>query len=364
MTSVRQAIEQREQAPKTPSLSSVVNQAVERQGPSLKALLPRGQEAVRFQNLVLTAVKSAPELMQCFATKQGEVSILLAVRQAAAIGLEPNTPLQEAWLLPRRSGQVMEAQLMIGYKGLLKLARRSGLVRSVRAEVVHQADDFHYALGLRPDIHHVPANGDRGDLTHAYAVIDYKDGALDFRVMDKAEIERHRAKSDSWRNERARPYSPWTVWPEAMWRKTVLRAVLGMAPLTADEAGAIEHDERVLTLDDGDVVEVKEDDTPQLPAAEPDHPDEPVEVEVLDDERPAHANQGDPSRIDRDTGELLPTHPWAGWGRDDWARWGRETGVKASDLKPMQSWEDVANAPYAQQVAVYALGVPDGEPFE
>lgn len=284
--SVKNAVEQREQAPKGPSLASVVNQAVERQGPSLKALLPRGQEAVRFQNLVLTAVKSAPDLMQCFATKQGEVSILLAVRQAAAIGLEPNTPLQEAWLLPRRNGQVMEAQLMIGYKGLLKLARRSGLVRSVRAEVVHDADDFHYSLGLHPDIHHVPATGDRGGLSHAYAVIDYKDGAFDFRVMDKTEVERHRAKSDSWRNERARPYSPWTVWPEAMWRKTVLRAVLGMAPLTADEHGAIERDERVLTIEDGEVVEV--DEAPEPVALSP--------VPAVSDED---------AWVDPDTGEVV-----------------------------------------------------------
>ena len=274
--SVAKAVEKREQAPKAPSLASVVNQAVERQGPSLKALLPRGQEAVRFQNLVLTAVKSTPELMECFGTRQGEVSILLAVRQAAAIGLEPNTPLQEAWLLPRKNQGVMEAQLMIGYKGLLKLARRSGLVRSVRAEVVHEMDDFHYQLGLNPDIHHVPATGNRGELSHVYAVLDYKDGAQDFRVLDKAEVERHRAKSDSWRNERARPYSPWTVWPEAMWRKTALRAVLAMAPLTADDASAIERDERVLVLDDGAVTEAPTADpfadvdpeTGELPAAE------------------------------------------------------------------------------------------------
>lgn len=272
--SVRDAVAVREQAPAKPSLASVVNQAVERQSASLRALLPRGQEAVRFQNLVLTAVKSAPDLMQCFATKQGEVSILLAVRQAAAIGLEPNTPLQEAWLLPRRKGQVMEAQLMIGYKGLLKLARRSGLVRSVRSEVVHELDDFHYQLGLRPDIHHVPGTGDRGPLSHAYAVLDYKDSAQDFRVMDRAEIERHRAKSDSWANERARPYSPWTVWPEAMWRKTALRAVLGLAPLSADDFRAIEGDERVLTIEDGEVVDSSDDyDTPELEAGPTVDPD-------------------------------------------------------------------------------------------
>lgn len=267
MSNVREAVETRETAPKGPTKASVVNQAIERQGSSLKALLPRGQEAARFQNLVLTAVKSTPELMQCFATSEGQVSILLAVRQAAVIGLEPNTPLQEAWLLPRKNQGVMEAQLMIGYKGLLKLARRSGLIRSVRAEVVHEQDDFRYQLGLHPDIHHVPAAGERGELTHAYAVIDYKDDARDFRVLDRAEVERHRAKSDSWRNERARPYSPWAVWPEAMWRKTALRAVLSMAPLTADAAEALERDERVLAFDDGDVVEVGEAD--EAPQADP-----------------------------------------------------------------------------------------------
>lgn len=273
---VQQAVEQREN-PAKPSVSDVVNRAIAAQMPRIQPVLPRGFDAERFGNVVLTAVKGKPDLLECFATEQGKVSLLLAVMQAATIGLEPDTPLQEAWLLPRRNQGTMEAQLSIGYRGLLKLVRRSGQVREVYAHVVRANDDFDYQLGLNRDLHHVPAVGDRGDLTHAYAVIRYTDGGIDFVVLDRHDVEQRRASSDSWRNERARPYSPWTVWPEAMWAKSALRALLRYAPLSGDVMHALNSDERVLTITDTGGFAPRDDDTPHPAELDP-APPEPAEA--------------------------------------------------------------------------------------
>lgn len=268
--SVRNAVAQREQQPAVPATADVVNKAIERQLPRFQAVIPKGFDPARFSNLVLTAVKAKPELLECFATEKGKVSLLLAAMQAATIGLEPDTPLQEAWLLPRRIKGTMEAQLSIGYRGLLKLARRSGLVKTVFADVVREGDTFRYARGLEQDVfEHVPAPSERrGELTHAYAIIRYKDGSADFEVLDKAQVHKHRAQSDSWKGT-GREYSPWTKWEDEMWAKTALRSLLKTAPLTAETASAVEADERSLALSGDHILTIDEsDDATGEPLAE------------------------------------------------------------------------------------------------
>lgn len=254
-----------------PSLAKIVNDALTdpRQVARFQAVLPRGFDITRFSNLVLTAVKTKPQLVQCFATEGGKVSLLLSVMQAAALGLEPDTPLQEAWLLPRKVKGQQECQLSIGYVGIIKLARRSGEIRTIYAECVHQADEFTWRLGTDPQIHHIPASGDRGPLTHAYAVVRYKDDGFNFVVLDEAAVNARRASSDSWRSETSRPYSPWTTNTEAMWRKSAVRALRPYLPLTAEAAQVLDRDEQVLTFaDDGsiiaDTIDAEVVDTPEL----------------------------------------------------------------------------------------------------
>ena len=242
---------------KAPSLATVASQRIDSIAPRFQAVLPRGWDMDRFKNLVLTCVKRQPKLVQCFATPQGEASLIVAALQCAAIGLAPNTVLKEASLVPRKNKGVDECQLMIEYRGLIKLARRSGEISTLSAEVVRERDTFTYSKGLEPTLHHVEYDGDEdpGDLTHCYAVCVFKDGGKQFVVLSRREVHNeHRAKSDSWRNERSRPYSPWTQFEAAMWRKTAVRALEPFLPLTSEAATGFDSDERTLTLDDGMIV--------------------------------------------------------------------------------------------------------------
>lgn len=259
---VRDAVARREDTTSAPAQLTVgqyVTQAVEKQLDRLTKISPRGFDAERFAQVVITAVKATPQLLECFDPKYpaGELSVLLAALQAAEVGLDPNTPTQHCWLLPRRNGGHMECQLSIGYRGYIELANRSDRVKTLFAEVVRDGDEFHYARGIDADeFRHVP-NRDNpdGELLYAYAIVRFMNGGSNFAVLSKSQVEDRRAKSDSWKNERSRPYSPWTTSAEAMWKKSAVRALVPYLPLAAAAARAVAADESSLTTsDDGDEI--------------------------------------------------------------------------------------------------------------
>jgi recombination protein RecT len=242
--------------PKPESLAQKVERLITStdQARRFAAVLPRGFDQARFVNLVVAAVKSKPQLIECWRTDKGRISLLLAIVQSATLGLEPDTPLQEAWLLPRKIKGVQECQLSIGYVGIIKLARRSGEIKTIYAHEVYSNDEFDYSYGLNENITHRPAKGERGHLTHAYAVAHFTSGGHAMIVLDEIDVHRRRSSSDSWRNESARPFSPWVTNEAAMWRKSAIRALRPYLPLTAEVARAIESDERVLHFgDDGSI---------------------------------------------------------------------------------------------------------------
>lgn len=297
--SVSKAVEARKEAAAEPSLATVVRQQIQAQSTAFAAVLPRQVDPERFARLVLTAVKANPDLVQCFRTNQGQVSVMIAAMQAAALGLDPNTPTQDAWILPRKNKGVAEAQLMIGYRGLLKLCRRAGSIKTISAEVVREGDTFSWGYGLEADhFEHIPA-AERGDLTHAYAIARYLNGGYNFVVLDRAAVEQRREMSASWGGTR-REQSPWSTWPEAMWRKSALRALMPFLELTPEAAQADALDERPLAFDPEAGAIVAADGWAELPAATEDGeptgevepwdkpapgPD-PIDAEVVEEENP------------------------------------------------------------------------------
>jgi recombination protein RecT len=246
------------------AIASTVRKVIDRQASELAKVLPADMDPDRFARLVVSAVKSTPKLMLAFGTKQGEQSILLAAMEAAAIGLEPNTPTQQAWLVPRKDDGVWEGRLWIGYRGLLTLARRSETIKELVAGVVRGRDEFEWSRQLdRDTLEHRIADGDRGTATHVYAIARLVNGGVQFAVLTREEVEKRREMSDGWRSQTSRPYSPWTKWPDAMWMKSAVRSLvpwLDLSDAAARDVGrALAADERRLRLDD-DLVIVPADD--------------------------------------------------------------------------------------------------------
>lgn len=180
----------------------------------------------RFIRITLSAMSTNPKLAEC-----SPKSFLGAMMTAAQLGLEPNTPLGQAYLIPFWNGKskTLECQFQLGYKGLMDLAYRSGEVKIIQAHVVYANDEFEYSLGLEPVLKHRPAQKDRGEPTHVYAMFRTKDDGYGFTVMSMEEVRAHAARySKSFGN------GPWQTNFEEMAKKTVLKRVLKYAPLKSD----------------------------------------------------------------------------------------------------------------------------------
>ena len=207
--------------------------------------LPSVITAERFSRIATTAVTQNPMLATC--TPQSFIGAMLT---AAQLGLEPNTPLGQAYLIPYGSN----CSFQLGYRGLIELAHRSGDIKSIEAHVVYANDDFDFEFGLDPKLKHKPAKGDRGDVAWVYAVYHTKDGGYGFEVMSVDDINRHRARYSKAKN------SPWdTAWDE-MAKKTVIKRVLKYAPLKTEFARAMAADETTTTaiIENGDIELVQE----------------------------------------------------------------------------------------------------------
>lgn len=201
----------------------------------LTRALPRSLSADRFMRILLTEVRQNPKLLEC--TRE---SFMGCVMDMAQLGLSPG-PLGHAYLVPFRDSKkgTTECTLILGYKGLIDLARRSKEIASLKARTVYANDRLRYSEGLVDVLEHEPAEGDRGEPVRFYAVATFVNGGHAMRVMTKADVEKIRSRSRS-KNE-----GPWVTDYEAMAQKTVIRQLAnrGELPLTIEAAEAISLDE-------------------------------------------------------------------------------------------------------------------------
>lgn len=214
----------------------------------IKKALPSVLTPDRFTRMVLSAISTTPKLASCT-----PASFLGAMMSAAQLGLEPNTPLGQAYILPYQNKGVQEAQFQLGYKGLIDLAYRSGEVELVQAHIVYANDTFECEYGLEPKLTHVPADSDRGEAIKVYAMFKTKSGGYGFEVMSMDDVKKHAQKySKSFGSS----YSPWSTSFEEMAKKTVLKKCLKYAPLKSDFVRAVVQDETIKTEISDDMYEV------------------------------------------------------------------------------------------------------------
>lgn len=204
-----------------------------------------------FLNAIFGSLQKTPALLDCTPR-----SLINAVLELSQLGLLPGV-LQQAYLIPFKNAKTgrVEAQLIIGYKGLIKLCRNSGEISTVSSDVVYSNETFECRRGTAPKLEHIPMldlGADRGKLKAAYAVAQLKDGSTQFEVMPKAEIDKIRARS------RAKDSGPWVSDYEEMARKTVLRRLCKVLPSSEKLQKAVALDELAAAgvSQDFDVVEI------------------------------------------------------------------------------------------------------------
>jgi recombination protein RecT len=205
--------------------------------------LPRHMTPERMIRVGLTAVSSSPGLMEC-----APLTIAACIVQASILGLEPSSVLGEAYLVPFWNGKTKrkECQLIPGYQGLVKLARNSGEVSMIDAQIVYSADDFDFHKGSEIWWRHKWARtGERGTPEGVWAGYVLKDGSRNFEYWTIEQIERHRDRYSKGAFDRdGQLTGAWKDSPEWMFKKTVLRQVIKLMPKSVELATALSLEER------------------------------------------------------------------------------------------------------------------------
>lgn len=242
--------------------------------------LPKHMTADRMLRIAMTSAQRNPGLLEC--TPE---SFCGAIIQSAQLGLEPDGVLGHAYLIPFYNGKkrVKEVQFMPGYKGLVDLSRRSGNISTIYAQVVHANDKFDYCYGLDPDLTHKPTQeDDTGEIIAVYAVAHLRDGGRQFEVMLTREVESIRKQSKERNKGRESP--AWSEHTGEMYKKTVLRRLCKMLPVSVELQKAValdEHEEAGIPQDLAAIVDVDstpaDEPTPD-PQPEPEIPDDPGDV--------------------------------------------------------------------------------------
>lgn len=196
--------------------------------------LPKHLNADRMARVTLTALRNNPRLMQC-----SQESFLGALMQAAQLGLEPNTPLGQCYLIPYGS----DCNFQVGYKGIIDLAYRTGRYEFIYAQEVYPNDRVEVSLGLEPNLIHIPAEEPEGEPNRFYAVYKLTNGGRAFRVWSRAKIVEHAKK---YSKTFAKSGSAWQTSFDSMAKKTVLLDLLKTAPLSPEMADAMGSDDKLI----------------------------------------------------------------------------------------------------------------------
>ena len=220
--------------------NKTIMEAIEARKTTYVEMLPKGVNVDRFMRSAILVVMRTPKLGEC-----DPASFVTVVTNAAELGLDFTQAKGHAYIVP--FGKV--ATFMPGYRGLIELARRSGDVQDIDAHIVYkneyESERFQIAYGMKPILVHLPIIvGDRGEPIGAYAIARMTDGVMKPLFMNMEELAKVK------RSSKASANGPWVDWPEEMMKKTVIRRLCKMLPLSPDMEKAIEFDNEVAGIAD------------------------------------------------------------------------------------------------------------------
>ena len=210
----------------------------------------------RFLRLAINAVKKTPLLAQC-----DPQSVLGSFMASAALGLEPNTIQQQAFLIPYKKRtkidnqwvDIYECQFQVGYRGFITLAHRSPHISSIQSEAIHEGDLFDHLQGSESFLRYRKALKDRGDLIGSFCYTRLESGIEMATVLPLEEVHKIRSKSETYNallrrvdladNQRDREKAeknlaetPWVMWEDDMAAKSATKKHAKQLPLMPGDA--------------------------------------------------------------------------------------------------------------------------------
>lgn len=303
-TSVPAVVQYRAQAPV--GKIATMKQLLEANASNLAQVLPRHVTPERLVKTMLVAANRNPKILACT-----QASVIETINRAGELGLDLSGTLGEAYPVPFKN----RLTLIIGYRGLAKLARQSGTVKRIEAEPVYERDVFRYSKGSNPVLEYVPhLKGERGKLVGFYALAEFPDGFWQADYMSVEEVEHTRQKAQS-------SDSPAWTDPQSyieMGRKTVFRRLAKYLPLEGEKW------EQALQVDNEDTEErAAQDDvitadysmvdqllTDEPPATTPQKPKEQPKERAKKKQEPKPKEE-EQSQIAQDMEKIMPDEPRA-----------------------------------------------------
>ena len=208
----------------------------------IASVLPKILTVERMTRIVISEISTNQKLLACSLS-----SVMSSIMTASKLGLEIGSTLGHGYLVPYRD----TCTFILGYRGMLDLARRSGNIESICARIVYENDYFDFEFGLDEKLKHVPNKEDRGRAVYAYAIAKFKGGGYQLEVMSIQEVNKIRARSKSQDN------GPWVTDFEEMAKKTVIRRIFKYLPIATDVAQLVNREETVDLTDEKQSVEVE-----------------------------------------------------------------------------------------------------------
>jgi recombination protein RecT len=206
---------------------------------------------------------------------------------AAQLGLEPDNVLGQVYLVPFKEWGVKKAQVIVGYKGYVRLADNAGW--SLKAVIVRQADDFDWAEGTESYIKHKPSPipaSEANLITHVYVIATHRaTGYKEFGVMTIAEVHAIRDRSEGYQYAiKNNKKTPW-IGPDYEWmvKKTGIRQIAPRLPVQVQKAAMIDA-----MADQGKTVEIDPNSGALKDVSPTTSANQPETLKGMEEE-PAHA---------------------------------------------------------------------------
>jgi recombination protein RecT len=238
--------------------------------------LPSFIKADKFTRMCRTELKQNVNLQKC-----DPLSVTGALIQSAELGLVPASTLGQVYLIPRfnRKKGKTQCQMMVGYRGMLELARRSGQVKTIHAFIVYANDTFKIKYGFSPSIDHIPSTENRGDFKCVYAVATLKSGEKQFEMMTRQEVLQIKAQAKKSEDDLQ---NIWEDHFDEMARKTVIRRLFKYLPVSLEMNHAIGLDEQWerAEQDNDGVIETSQSNIVSFPALQIEKAPQPTNTQI------------------------------------------------------------------------------------
>ena len=229
-----------------------------------------GKDGQLFVTSIISAVQVNPQLQECTNT-----SILSSALLGQSLKLSPSPQLGHYYMMPFKNNKnnTTEAQFVLGYKGMIQLAIRSGQYKKLNVLEIKQGELINFdplEEEIEVNLIEDEEQREKAPTIGYYAMFEYMNGFRKAIFWTKSKMEAHAMRYSAGYKAK-KGYTFWEKDFDAMAKKTMLRQLISKwGVMSIDMQKAYEADQAVIREDGSkDYVDVVEaSNSPQIEKAE------------------------------------------------------------------------------------------------